>query len=238
MNKPYGFAASVTPSTEFHEEQPIVLDGIEISVHAGHLEVGYDHEEDEHKARRMARILVDAWRARTRVALEVGFDQAATWKPNSQGGKDMAIPLSDQATATDRLCVTRETTGENGEPVVIESDSYSILNDVQMTVKALNHKPLEDALRFYSQEGLDPKRPLYGIFKAIESITKRLPGGRKELGKLAGEPESTAEKFVGDVMQTANSIRHSNPTGGPVLSEQECKDRAYILICAYADSLP
>jgi hypothetical protein len=172
MNKPYGFAASVTPSTEFHEEQPIVLDRIEISVHAGHLEVGYDHEEDEHEARHKTRLLVDAWRARTRVAVEVGFDQAATWKPNSQGGKDMAIPLSDQATATDRLCVTRETTGENGEPVVIKSDTHSILNDIPMTVKALRHKPLEDALRFYSQEGLDPKRPLYGIFKAIESITR------------------------------------------------------------------
>src|SRR3954447_16070295 len=93
MNKPYGSAASLTPSTEFHEERPVVLDRIKISVHAGRLEIGYDHEEDEHEARRTARILVDAWRARTRVALEVGFDQATTWKPNSQGGKDMAVLL-------------------------------------------------------------------------------------------------------------------------------------------------
>jgi hypothetical protein len=244
MNKPYGFEAAVTPSTIFYMRETLLVDRIEISVHAGLLQVGYDREEDAQQARRAARALVDAWRARTYIPLEVNFEQASTWRPNAHGGVHREVSLIDHAGLTDRAYVDLETVGADGQPVRARLDSHSMLHDTPMLVKALKHKPLEDTLRFYSQEGLNPKRPLYGIFKAIEAITYALrneqPDGRTALGKLVDKSKSNdeAKRYAGDIMQTANTIRHAQSKGTAVLTETECRERAYRLICAYAASLP
>jgi hypothetical protein len=58
--------------------------------------------------------------------------------------------------------------------------------------------------------------------------------GREALGGLAGHDK----KYVDDVMETAELTRHHNdPNARQVLTEEECRSRARILIDAYANSI-
>lgn len=92
---------------------------------------------------------------------------------------------------------------------------------------------LAEAIEHFTSEVVDDKCPLYGIYKSIEVITKHM--GRKNLALLAKKPE----KFVQDLMETANSQRHPTISGESKrkLSDQECQSRARLLIQAYMDSL-
>lgn len=106
--------------------------------------------------------------------------------------------------------------------------------------KALKNDALKAALQYFNDEVVDNNRPLYGIYKSIEAITKHLEkngakNGRKELARLAGEKL----KFVGDVMETANEFRHHEDKNSRVLlSKEECRNRAFLLIKTFAKSLP
>ena len=106
-------------------------------------------------------------------------------------------------------------------------------------------RKLAQALTYISEEVIDDDRPLYGVYKAIEALTEALVPpvtkkgkknkglGRKALAKFAG----SGEKYVGDVMQTAELTRHHNdPDARQVLTEDECRSRARLLIEAYATS--
>lgn len=64
------------------------------------------------------------------------------------------------------------------------------------------------ALQYYNAQIVEADRPLYGVYKAIEEITKHIDNldkqgiknARKKLGELAGFDE----QFVTDIMSTAN----------------------------------
>lgn len=80
-------------------------------------------------------------------------------------------------------------------------------------------------MRYLNEEVVGDDRPLYGIYKALEALTKTLGkgSGRSKLGKLAGHNE----KYVDDVMQTAQTTRHhDDPNARRLLTETECLERA------------
>jgi hypothetical protein len=121
-------------------------------------------------------------------------------------------------------------------------DSRDLANAAELVEKALRNEPLRLALQYYNDEIVEIDRPLYGIYKAIEEITKHLGkqginDSRKYLGELAGYDK----QFVEDVMSTTNvgidGRHYSGYPGQRRLSNDECRERARILIEAYAKSV-
>ncbi|MCI0390671.1 MAG: hypothetical protein MOB07_18140, partial [Acidobacteria bacterium] len=79
-------------------------------------------------------------------------------------------------------------------------------------------------------------------YKAIEEITKHLCNqGIKKSRKYLGELAGFDEQFVEDVMSTANvgidGRHYSGSPGEQRLNNDECRERARILIEAYAQSV-
>jgi hypothetical protein len=123
-----------------------------------------------------------------------------------------------------------------------DRSSESFTNDSIIVRKALRNTTLAHALNYYAEEIIDHDRPLYGIYKALEQISTHLGKGSKgrgALATLAGKPR----KFVDDIMETAQTERHSEQwlalkKTKVLLTDQECIERAQLLIKVYADSLP
>jgi hypothetical protein len=100
----------------------------------------------------------------------------------------------------------------------------------------MQNEILNLALKYFNEEGIDSSKPLYGIYKALEIISKNLgKNGWKKLAKLAGENE----KFISEITETAQIDRHSKGYQNvkKVLTEKECQERSQKLIKAYADSI-
>jgi hypothetical protein len=117
-------------------------------------------------------------------------------------------------------------------------DSASFTGDAPMLQKAQRYAALKSALLYYSQEVVDDDRPLYGVYKALEAMIDHLgqnqSDGRRALARLAGQPRS----YIDDVMQTAQVRRHHRTTGTRRLTDEECRQRAKLLIDIFARSLP
>ena len=58
-------------------------------------------------------------------------------------------------------------------------------------------------------------------------------GGRDKLAQLANHPE----KYVSDVMETTQLTRHAHTQARQLLTDSECRERARILIEAFARSI-
>ena len=100
--------------------------------------------------------------------------------------------------------------------------------------KSQRSTALANALKYFSEETINDERPLYGIYKAIEALAAAVTGGREALGKLVGHGKA----YVDDVMQTAQLTRHHNDANArKILTDQQCKERAKILIDAFAKSI-
>jgi hypothetical protein len=64
------------------------------------------------------------------------------------------------------------------------------------------------------------------------------PKGREGLGMLIGLSGKAAKKYVDDIMQTAQLTRHDNdPNAQRILTDEECKERAKLLIEAFAKTI-
>jgi len=102
--------------------------------------------------------------------------------------------------------------------------------------KGCKNNALRMAIEFYSEEVVDDKRPLYGIYKALEVLIKELKErylgkGREKLGKITGK----SKKFVVDILESAQLQRHAVTSAWELLTEEECIRRTKIIIQAYAD---
>lgn len=238
MNKPFGASGILEGFAWKDLKEEISVDGgISIKVNDGALTVEYDDEDDETRAKKIAQVYVDAHSMREKRKTKIVFNQS--WRPNAQGGRAISMGFFDTIQATDRaqVQVTHKASISGSASIVTKEmhDSASFTNDTMMVEKALKDPVLAEALSHFNEEALSTERPLYGIYKAIEVITKHLPREREELGRLAGKSKS----YVDDVMQTANTKRH--PTNAykssRKLTDSECLERARILIDAYATSI-
>lgn len=206
--------------------------GIEISIHDGVIEVGYDTTADKQRAERLARLYLSADTLRTGTKVIVNFNY--TWEENASGGLDHSIGLSDQIKVTDRLQVRTSQATITGKARIVrpqDHDSASLTNDTDMVRKAMYDPTLEKSLGYFADEVTDDDRPLYGAYKAIEGITKHFGSdGKQRLGALVGKGKS----YVDDLMQTTQPTRHAVTPARRLLSEEECVRRTKELIEAYA----
>jgi hypothetical protein len=250
MNKPYGAQGEIAnfPFKDVHA--PFYNDnGIEIEVKDGILYVGVDNESKLEKAKELARTYLSAWSLRQNI--KVGVDFNHTWKTNVRGNEAHFLELHETAQVSDRVQIqtvthqgTRNATGRAKIVTQQMYDSASPANDTPMVNKALQDTTLKNALRYFSEEIVSDNRPLIGVYKAIQELALHLGKGserkgKAELAKLIGKNE----KYVSDIMETTQTDRHSSEwlalkKAKAVLSDNECKERARLLINAYANSLP
>ena len=150
----------------------------------------------------------------------------------------MGVAASDAMNMSDSVRVTPAHTTDTC--VVREVfDSEYLSNETALVRKCQKDRALDSALRYFHREVLDDARPLYGIYKAMEALIQALaPCGNKNKGreKLAGLVDEK-EKYIDDIMQTTDPVRHHLPTGKRVHSDAECRERARRLIEAYANSI-
>ncbi|HRZ19150.1 MAG TPA: hypothetical protein P5136_03780 [Methanofastidiosum sp.] len=236
-NKKYGFEGTVNPTSiskgfSEHWEKNNIVYSIENTV----FKVEFDNEEQEDEARKTANLFISSWNLNNNTHLIVDFNHS--WRPGENNRKNSSLKLSESLTLRDTTKTIHKASSERGLYVVGEFKSDSFIENSLLVEKALKDEALGQAIEFYSEEVTDSKRPLYGIYKAVESLTNHLgkeypKKGRKVLGELAGKNK----KFVDEIMQSTEFQRHSDPKAEKKLSDEECKSRTKILIQAYADSL-
>ncbi len=219
----------------------MVDDGITILVKEGVIEVGYSAAADEDRARLLVKSYMDALSLKMSFRVHANLHQswqlvegdARAWCVAHEG----AIKPSGQI----RIATADVETSAAIAPANIH-DSRDFANVGDLVEKTRRNEPLRLALQYYNHEIVETDRPLYGIYKAIEEITKHLGkqginDSRKYLGELAGYDK----QFVEDVMSTTNvgidGRHYSGYPGQRRLSNDECRERARILIEAYAKSV-
>lgn len=227
----FGFKGAIIPPVVVNDlTENWEQDGISFSINDGIFEVNFSSEQEEGKAREIADLFIKAWGFNHGTKLSVDFNHS--WKPKENGKNFHSVSLHETVKVYDRVIVHRVSSTARAR-IIGKGDSSSFFANQSLVEKCLKDEGLKKALEFYSEEVIDNEKPLYGIYKALEILSKSLRtnkiNGRKALGKLANESEG----YVDDVMQTTQRQRHAITQAKNLLSEQECKERAKILIDAY-----
>jgi hypothetical protein len=245
MNQPFGVQGEIKnfPFKDLHETF-YNQDGVELEINNGVLFVGVDDEAKLEEAKDLARLYLAAWSERQQIKAAVDFNHA--WQTNAKGHKDHSVSLGDSVKPVERLqmqTTTHQVTIKGTASIVTQQmhDSASFTNDAAMQQKAQTYPALKNALFYYNEEIVDDDRPLYGIYKAVEAMVTQLQTtfhlekneARKKLAGLAGQPIT----YVTDVIQTAEVKRHHKTSATRKISDDECRQRAKILIDAFASSL-
>jgi hypothetical protein len=241
METNFGLRGTIVPIDQFlGKQQSFPFEQFEVSVDDGILEIGYDNETLEEKARELADDYLNAFSVESGTRYNVELNQS--WRKSPDGIKTIGIAVSDALKLADGIRITRETqVTQKGHAHIVSQvfDSSYLVNQTPLVAKCQKDQALRAALRYLNKEVIEDARPLYGIYKAIEALTKALPGGRGALGMLAGAKNNKdGKRFVDDIMETSGITRHHHdPNANQVLTDSECKERATLLIRAYANSL-
>jgi hypothetical protein len=235
MDTPYGLRGSIIPQAPFQGHHETLHSGpFIISLDDGVLEVGFDDETLTAAARESVRDYLRAASLERGQRFTVDLNQS--WRKTLDGSKQIGIQLSE--TLTPHIGETlRITTVTKAGKVsnVLTYDSRNLADHTALVEKCQRDPALLSALRYFGDEIIQDDLPLYGIYKAIEALTSKWgKDGRRELAALLNENK----KYVDDVMQTAQTIRHhADPNARAVLTENECRARAKKLILAYANAV-
>ena len=232
--KLYGFKGNITPNSVIGDlDEEWEHDGISLSVKNGVFEINYLDKDEEDKARKIADTYLYAWSLKHNTKINADFNHS--WGPKEDGGKNLKISLSENIKVSDRVIVNQVSFDVKAR-IVGKFDSSSFVNEQELVEKSINNESLRKALEFFSEEVVDEKRPLYGVYKAIEELTHALGGsrkGREALGRLAG----CGKRYVSELMGSTQHQRHAKTKARKIFSEHECRSRANELIEAYADSI-
>lgn len=235
MNTEFGIRADLQGYPWHDIAEELETDGIKIKIHAGMIEVGYDSAEDEAKAKRIAGLYLGSHSLRTGMKVTANFNYA--WRREAASdGVHHAMNLADTVFISDRIQVQVTQPGNAFILSQAEHDRASFSYDSATVQKALLDPVLEKAVGYFAAEVVGDDKPFYGIYKAIEVITKHLgDDGRKKLADLAGKNR----KYADDLMNTTNAPtkRHAVSPAVALLDDAECVERAKILIEAYARSV-
>lgn len=237
MNKPFGFRGALGPKSAFDKvEDSLSFGNILILIKDGIFEVGYDKEDEKERALRISSSLIASWSKRNNIKIEIEFNQS--WKMQPDGNRFIGINLHDEIKATDRIITTTATIKGMAYIIKPQYDSYSFSNDVENARNSEKDETLALALKYFHEEVVNNKKPMYGIHKAIEQIIKHLPGGRNKLAEIA----ECDRNYIDDLMTTVQTQRHSEEwlrlkKIGKIIDEQECVARTRNLIDAYSKSI-
>src|SRR5215217_1772515 len=121
-----------------------------------------------------AKLYLLSWSKRQNVKLD--FQIGQRWSTNLQGGRDISVELGDALSIESHLqpvTVTTQVTIAGKAFIVAQemSDSTSFSYDTWMVEKALKYPARKGTLEYFGLEVVDNKRPLYGVYKAIEAIS-------------------------------------------------------------------
>lgn len=211
----------------FRKPQLWTYGPFKLSVENGAIAIGYEDEALTGKAQEVVKLYLAAHNLENGTNYHVDLNQS--WRINPGEGKTIGAEFSEKVGFT--ASVSARITGR-AHVIINGFDSESFGNQTALVEKCGKDPALASALSYFHEEVVDNNRPLYGIYKAVEALTKVLPGRQSALGKLAGYDK----RYVGDVMQTAQLTRHhEDPNAKRVLTDEECKERAMILIRAYAN---
>jgi len=206
----------------------------QLSVENGVSAIGYEDEALAGKAREVVKLYLAAHNLENGTNYQIDLNQS--WQTRADGSKMIAMNFSEELSMNASLGaqVTQATITGRARIVSPGFDSETLDNQTALVDKCHKDPALARALTYFNEEVIDGDRPLYGIYKAIEALTEALPGKRDALGKLAGHDKT----YVTDVTQTAQLTRHHNdPNAKRILTDEECKERAKILIRAYASTV-
>ncbi len=238
MDKKFGISAELTGYLGKDVNYEKDVDGIHLNVHDGIIELSYDVATDEPRAKELAVAYINAYILRTDLKITEHFNHS--WQKSQTGATNHSMQFASEVKMSSRLqgVSTHQKTQSAAARIVTQDafDSASFANDSAMASKTLADITLKRALHYYAREVVDADRPLSGIYNAVEVITNHLGGdkvGRPKLAALARKNSS----YVSDLMQATQATRHPDPNTVVRLSENECKDRAKILINAYAQSV-
>lgn len=211
-------------------------DEILIEIINGILSVSIEDFNKIEKAKDLANLYLSQWSLRQGIKVYVEFDSG--WKIDLDGIKSHFIEVTDSIHVNDRVIIsTREIQGKARIVTQQMYDSASFSNDNIIVKKAQKYPVLKSAIIYYSEEVVEDLRPLYGIYKALEAIISYLDPekkkGIKNLALLVNQPFS----YVDDVMQTTQIKRHHKTQAIRKISDEECRQRAKLLIEAFANSL-
>lgn len=228
----YGLRGELRPKYPFEDHvEELSVDGMKVIIDKGVISISYDDESGEIHAREIVKQLLHIWSFRNGVKITADLNQK--WHLEPQGNKNISLNLSEEVKATDFVMVT-VTSSERNAKVTGKAayDSRNFENDLVLLAKSSKDASLKKALEFYYEEVIDSKRPLYGVYKAVEELYKNL-GGIAKLVNLVGKNT----KYVEEIKETAQTSRHARTPGNKRLSDEECKERAKTLIEAYSRSI-
>lgn len=235
MDKLYGLKGELSPKYAFEDIDEIVFDSPTITIRQskGEVEAVYTSEHEEAAARSLIDDYLAAWSFAhdTKASAQLGH----TWKPTKNGGKAYQVSIS----GTVRIIggITHTQTLRFGY-VVASPPPFSFKYAEPLRQKMARDEALRDALKYYKEEIVDDVRPLYGVYKALETLCQKLGRGTKgqtALASLANQPY----KYINEVMESTQQTRHAlgSTKARVTISESECRERAKVLIQAYANSI-
>ncbi|KKR33117.1 MAG: hypothetical protein UT66_C0045G0006, partial [candidate division CPR2 bacterium GW2011_GWC1_39_9] len=195
------------------------------------VEIGYENEASEESARDVINQMVRLWSLAHNI--KVSIDMNLKWTMRADGGKNLSLGLNDGVKMQDFVRVNQTSLFVKAclvKPDLFDSSAFK--NNLPLLRKSLTDKSLQKALIYFHEEVLDNERPLYGIYKAIEELCFAV-GGREKLARLVGQ----GVRYVDDLMQTTQIMRHARTQAKRVLVDEECRQRAKILIEAYAGAI-
>jgi hypothetical protein len=239
MNTKHGLRGAIVPPGPFKgKEESFQFEGFPIEIRDGVIEIGFNDKGDADRVRDIIRQHLEWFNVAHGVRHIVDLNQS--WEMNPDGTKTIALAVSDTIKVSADIRVTKATVQGRARIVTEAYDSATLSTYSSQVQKAQRSTALANALRYFNEEVIDDEKPLYGIYKAVEAVTQALtpPGrkideGREALGKLAGHGKT----YVDNVMQTAQLTRHHHSKATRMLTDQECKERATILIEAFAKSI-
>ncbi len=240
--KLFGFKGTITPTAVVKDlSENWEQDEISFAIKDGIFEAKYSDKSEKEKALATANLYIQSWNLEHNSKLTIDFNHF--WEPKENGGTAHGLTLGENIKVSERVMIntiTHSLSFSVKAKIVGKSDSASFSANQALVEKATKDATLQEAIRFYSDEVVDEKRPLYGVYKALEVLIGKLRVGAKEeygmevLGRLAGKNKN----YVKAVKETTQLQRHAKTSARKLLSEQECRDRVRILIKAYANSVP
>jgi hypothetical protein len=237
MNTAFGLRGAIVPPGPFKgKTEAFTFQGFPIEIEDGVIAIGFNDQSLADQARAIVRQHL-AW-----FSAEHGIRHVAelnrSWERKPDGTTAVHVVASDTIRVQFDLRTQVSIPGR-ARIVAATYDSAALATYSGLTEKSLRSDALRDAVAYFSDEAIDDDRPLYGIYKAIEALTAALPDSRGELGMLAGCTSKKAGKeYVDAVMQTAQLTRHHNdPNAQRVLTDEECRSRAKVLLDAFSKSV-
>jgi hypothetical protein len=232
VNTKYGLRGTVVPGQRFKTTvEAFAYEGFELEIKDGEIAIGFNDKADEDRARDIVRQHLESFNLDHGIRCTADLNRS--WEVRLDNTEVFEITVADTVKLLILESQVTKATIEGTACIVSEGvDTAKLGNYSPLVRKAQQDVHLANALTYFSEEIVDDDRPLYGIYKLMEELVYAA-GGRDKLAHLANR----LEKYVEDVMQTTQTTRHARTKARQLLSSEECRERARMLIKAYADAI-